>query len=62
MAFGEGWHNNHHAFEYSARHGLEWWEVDLTWYVVKLLETLGFATDVRLPSKASKQRMSFNGQ
>ena len=27
LAFGEGWHNNHHAFEFSARHGLEWWQV-----------------------------------
>ena len=26
LAFGEGWHNNHHAFEFSARHGLEWWQ------------------------------------
>lgn len=31
LAFGEGWHNNHHAFEYSARQGLEWWEIDMTW-------------------------------
>lgn len=31
LAFGEGWHNNHHAFEFSARHGLEWWQVDVTW-------------------------------
>nr|UDV78656.1 fatty acid desaturase 5.2 [Perilla frutescens] len=30
LAFGEGWHNNHHAFEYSARHGLEWWQIDMT--------------------------------
>ncbi|KAK1298570.1 hypothetical protein QJS10_CPB14g01083 [Acorus calamus] len=28
--FGEGWHNNHHAFECSARHGLEWWQIDMT--------------------------------
>ena len=27
LAFGEGWHNNHHAFEFSARHGFEWWQV-----------------------------------
>ncbi|KAJ6844576.1 palmitoyl-monogalactosyldiacylglycerol delta-7 desaturase, chloroplastic isoform X1 [Iris pallida] len=58
LAFGEGWHNNHHAFEYSARHGLEWWEVDMTWYVVKLLQAVGLATDVRLPSQLSMQRLS----
>ncbi|KAK6263497.1 hypothetical protein SCA6_018931 [Theobroma cacao] len=37
LAFGEGWHNNHHAFEYSARHGLEWWKLDMTWCVIKFL-------------------------
>ncbi|KAF8400622.1 hypothetical protein HHK36_013921 [Tetracentron sinense] len=59
LAFGEGWHNNHHAFEYSARHGLEWWQIDMTWYVVKLLQAIGLATDVKLPSELQKQRMSF---
>ena len=56
---GEGWHNNHHAFEYSARHGLEWWQIDLTWYVIKLLQVLGLATDVKLPTEAQKQRKAF---
>ncbi|XP_050230932.1 palmitoyl-monogalactosyldiacylglycerol delta-7 desaturase, chloroplastic-like [Mercurialis annua] len=60
LAFGEGWHNNHHAFEYSARHGLEWWQIDLTWYVVKFLQALGLASDVKLPNDAQKQRMTFN--
>lgn len=60
LAFGEGWHNNHHAFEYSARHGLEWWQVDLTWYVVRFLQAVGLATDVKLPSETQKQRMTFN--
>ena len=44
LAFGEGWHNNHHAFEFSARHGLEWWQVDMTWGVVSVLKFLGLAT------------------
>ncbi|KAK4395335.1 Palmitoyl-monogalactosyldiacylglycerol delta-7 desaturase, chloroplastic [Sesamum angolense] len=60
LAFGEGWHNNHHAFEYSARHGLEWWQIDMTWYVVRLLQAIGLATDVKLPTTAQKQRMSFS--
>jgi len=34
LAWGEGWHNNHHAFEFSARHGLEWYQVDLTWGLI----------------------------
>ncbi|XP_030968402.1 palmitoyl-monogalactosyldiacylglycerol delta-7 desaturase, chloroplastic-like isoform X2 [Quercus lobata] len=58
LSFGEGWHNNHHAFEYSARHGLEWWELDLTWYVVKFLQAIGFATDVKVPTEVQKQRMA----
>ncbi|KAF9615607.1 hypothetical protein IFM89_024703 [Coptis chinensis] len=60
LAFGEGWHNNHHAFEFSARHGLEWWELDVTWYTVKFLEAIGLATDVKLPSEVQKRRMSFS--
>ncbi|KAK9100709.1 hypothetical protein Scep_024139 [Stephania cephalantha] len=58
LAFGEGWHNNHHAFEFSARHGLEWYEFDMTWYVVRLLRAVGLATDVKVPSEAQKQKMS----
>ncbi|NEU75488.1 acyl-CoA desaturase [Hassallia byssoidea VB512170] len=48
LVFGEGWHNNHHAYQYSARHGLEWWEIDLTWMTIQLLQALGLATNVKL--------------
>nr|WP_099798744.1 fatty acid desaturase [Thermostichus lividus] len=48
LTFGEGWHNNHHAYQYSARHGLQWWEIDLTWLTIRLLQALGLATKVRL--------------
>lgn len=48
LTYGEGWHNNHHAFQYSARHGLKWWEVDMTWMTVRLLQALGLATKVKL--------------
>ncbi|MDZ7638578.1 MAG: acyl-CoA desaturase [Bryobacterales bacterium] len=47
LTFGEGWHNNHHAHPTSARHGLVWWEVDMTWMQIKLLEKLGIASMVR---------------
>lgn len=57
LAFGEGWHNNHHAFEFSARHGLEWWQVDMTWGVVALLKALGLAKNVKLPSEKQKERL-----
>lgn len=48
LTFGEGWHNNHHAFQYSARHGLQWWEIDLTWITIKLLAFLGLAKNIKL--------------
>ncbi|MCL7051055.1 hypothetical protein MKW94_007966 [Papaver nudicaule] len=62
LAFGEGWHNNHHAFEFSARHGLQWWQLDMTWYIVRLLQVTNLATDVKLPSALQKQRMSFGNE
>lgn len=47
LAFGEGWHNNHHAHASSARHGLTWYEFDLNWIVIRFLEFIGIAKDVR---------------
>uniref|UniRef100_A0A7N0VIC5 Fatty acid desaturase domain-containing protein n=1 Tax=Kalanchoe fedtschenkoi TaxID=63787 RepID=A0A7N0VIC5_KALFE len=58
LSFGEGWHNNHHAFEYSARQGLEWWQIDMTWGVIRMLEALGLATDVKLPTEQQKKQMA----
>jgi stearoyl-CoA desaturase (Delta-9 desaturase) len=50
LAFGEGWHNNHHAFPRSAFHGLRWWQLDLSGLLIATLEKLGLATDVyRIP-------------
>jgi stearoyl-CoA desaturase (delta-9 desaturase) len=49
LAFGEGWHNNHHAFPYSARHGFHWWQPDLTWNLVWLLERVGLVWNVKRP-------------
>jgi stearoyl-CoA desaturase (delta-9 desaturase) len=51
LVYGEGWHNNHHAFPRSARHGLAWWEVDLTWGTIWLLERVGLAKKVVLPER-----------
>jgi stearoyl-CoA desaturase (delta-9 desaturase) len=50
LVSGEGWHNNHHADQRSARHGHKWWELDLTWLVIRFLMFLGLAKDVALPS------------
>ena len=51
LALGEGWHNNHHAFEDSCRHGLKWWQIDVTWYTIVLLEKLGLARKLRYPNE-----------
>jgi len=51
LAFGEGWHNNHHAFPTSARHGLRWWELDLSYMFIKGLSLVGLAREIRLPPK-----------
>ncbi|PWA49063.1 fatty acid desaturase, type 1, core [Artemisia annua] len=55
--YGEGWHNNHHAFPKSARHGMEWWQFDLTWEIIKFLGTIGLATDIKLPTEADKEKL-----
>jgi len=47
LTFGEGWHNNHHHYPASARQGFYWWEVDITWYFLKLLERFGLIWDLR---------------
>ena len=51
IVYGEGWHNNHHAFQYSARHGMQWWEIDVTWMTIQLLQVLGLASNVKLVGK-----------
>jgi fatty-acid desaturase len=58
VAWGEGWHNNHHAFPRSARHGLEWWEFDANWVVIRLLSALGWASEIQgLPAEADRFRI-----
>ncbi|PRQ52679.1 putative acyl-CoA desaturase [Rosa chinensis] len=56
LAHGEGWHNNHHAFQHSARHGLEWWQIDVTWYVIRFLELVALVTEVKLPTETQKKQ------
>jgi stearoyl-CoA desaturase (delta-9 desaturase) len=58
LSWGEGWHNNHHAFPASARHGLRWFEFDSTWLTICALEGLGLARDVRLPSTEAQTRQA----
>jgi fatty-acid desaturase len=61
LAWGEGWHNNHHAFPFSARHGLRRRELDATWWTIRLLAALRIARDVRLPSPTSLDRRRMPG-
>jgi len=49
LTFGEGWHNNHHAQPQSARHGFRWYEIDVNWYGIWVLRTLGLAWDIKMP-------------
>ena len=51
LALGEGWHNNHHAFPTSARHGLRWWQPDLSYVVIRSLAMLRLAWNVKVPTK-----------
>lgn len=50
LSYGEGWHNNHHAFPTSARHGLKPWEIDFSYYFIRVLKAVGLAWDLHLPS------------
>src|ERR1019366_2912569 len=58
LTFGEGWHNNHHAYPQSARHGIKWYEVDPNWYGIFLLRLLGLARDVKLIPAAVRKAAS----
>jgi stearoyl-CoA desaturase (delta-9 desaturase) len=50
LTFGEGWHNNHHAFPTSARHGLRWWQCDVVFMMIRAMAVVKLAWDIRLPS------------
>jgi stearoyl-CoA desaturase (delta-9 desaturase) len=52
LTFGEGWHNNHHHYQASARQGFTWWEVDLSWYALKALAASHIVSDLRQPPPA----------
>ena len=54
LTAGEGWHNNHHHYQSSARQGFRWWQVDLTFYCLKLLQLFRIVWDVRAPPEHIK--------
>ena len=51
MSLGEGWHNNHHYYQASARQGFYWWEIDVTYYVLRMLSWVGIVRDLKVPSE-----------
>lgn len=51
VALGEGWHNNHHAFPTSARHGLQWWQLDVSYIIIWTMSKLRLIEAVRIPTK-----------
>ncbi len=53
VSLGEGWHNNHHAFPTSARHGLHWWQFDASYLVIRIMHLLGLAWNVRTPTASA---------
>lgn len=52
LTMGEGWHNNHHAYQVSVRQGFRWWEYDPTYYALRALSWLGLVWDLHVPPKA----------
>jgi stearoyl-CoA desaturase (Delta-9 desaturase) len=61
IGFGEGWHNAHHAFPASARHGLRWWELDISYIVIRTLAYTRLVRDIKVPSPAQiARRMRIN--
>ena len=55
LAFGEGWHNNHHKYGWSARNGMKWWQIDVTYYIIVTLSFLGVVSDLKTPTKEQLQ-------
>lgn len=56
LTLGEGWHNNHHRFAVSARQGFYWWEIDISYYILKLMSKVGIVYDLNpVPSRILKE-------
>ena len=49
LTYGEGWHNNHHAYQTSAAQGMQWWELDMTYMVIRSMELIGIFHSVKRP-------------
>ncbi len=58
VTLGEGWHNNHHYYMSSTRQGFYWWEIDITYYIIKLFSFVGLVWDVQEVPKHIKDSRS----
>jgi stearoyl-CoA desaturase (delta-9 desaturase) len=56
LTMGEGWHNNHHTYQSSTRQGFFWWEIDLTYYILKALSWVGIVRELREPPLAQLEK------
>lgn len=55
LTMGEGWHNNHHKFPYSEKHGHKWWQIDMTHGILRVLSWLGIVWDLNVPREKELQ-------
>jgi stearoyl-CoA desaturase (Delta-9 desaturase) len=63
LTMGEGWHNNHHRYPASARQGMYWWEIDASYYVLRVLERLGVVWDLRkYPAKMFEEALELKDE
>jgi sn-1 stearoyl-lipid 9-desaturase len=58
VSWGEGWHNNHHAFPFSARHGMKWFELDFTWWTIKVMQAVHLVDKVHVPTIEMRDRLA----
>ena len=59
FTLGEGWHNNHHYYPATARQGFFWWEIDVTFYLLKVMSWLGLIRDLRpVPEQVKAARLA----
>lgn len=56
LAMGEGWHNTHHAFPTSARHGLRWFQPDVSYLLIKALAMIGLAWNIKIPTMDMQEK------
>ncbi|WP_131795403.1 acyl-CoA desaturase [Fluoribacter gormanii] len=58
LAYGEGWHNGHHAFPSSAKHGIKKWQIDISYILIFLLSRIGLVQEIKLPTEEQIKQKS----